>query len=102
MVLDGNINPAIWSTGNSQIPAYSRLGAPQATETVIGGIRANRLYEIEENASTNAPARRLEGADTKGPDASKSAVQSLFANARFGARVDPRRANGTRNKGGKT
>ncbi|HEY3958027.1 MAG TPA: alpha/beta fold hydrolase, partial [Streptosporangiaceae bacterium] len=35
MVLDGNINPVAWSTGNSQVPAYSRLGAAQASEAVM-------------------------------------------------------------------
>jgi pimeloyl-ACP methyl ester carboxylesterase len=35
MVLDGNINPVTWTSGNSQVPAYSRLGAAQATGTVM-------------------------------------------------------------------
>jgi pimeloyl-ACP methyl ester carboxylesterase len=35
MILDGNINPVAWSTGNSQVPAYSRIGAGQATGAVM-------------------------------------------------------------------
>jgi pimeloyl-ACP methyl ester carboxylesterase len=35
MILDGNINPVAWSTGNSQVPAFSRIGSAQATQAVM-------------------------------------------------------------------
>jgi pimeloyl-ACP methyl ester carboxylesterase len=35
MILDGNINPVAWSTGNSQVPPFSRIGSGQATQTVM-------------------------------------------------------------------
>ncbi len=35
MILDGNINPVAWSTGNSQVPPFSRIGSAQATQAVM-------------------------------------------------------------------
>jgi pimeloyl-ACP methyl ester carboxylesterase len=35
MILDGNFNPVAWSTGNSQVPPFSRLGSGQATEAAM-------------------------------------------------------------------
>jgi pimeloyl-ACP methyl ester carboxylesterase len=35
MILDGNINPVTWSTGNSQVPPFSRIGSGQATQAVM-------------------------------------------------------------------
>ncbi len=35
MILDGNINPVTWSTGNSQVPPFSRIGTGQATQAVM-------------------------------------------------------------------
>lgn len=35
IILDGNFNPVAWSTGNSQVPDFSRIGAGQATQTVM-------------------------------------------------------------------
>jgi pimeloyl-ACP methyl ester carboxylesterase len=35
MVLDGNVNPIAWSAGNSQVPAFARLGSPQASEATM-------------------------------------------------------------------
>ncbi|HUN34063.1 MAG TPA: alpha/beta hydrolase [Trebonia sp.] len=35
MILDGNINPVAWSTGNSQLPPFSRIGTARATGTVM-------------------------------------------------------------------
>lgn len=35
MILDGNIDPVAWSTGNSHVPAFSRLGSGQATQAVM-------------------------------------------------------------------
>jgi pimeloyl-ACP methyl ester carboxylesterase len=29
MILDGNLNPVAWSTGDSQVPAFARLGSAQ-------------------------------------------------------------------------
>jgi pimeloyl-ACP methyl ester carboxylesterase len=35
MILDGNIDPAVWSDGDSQVPAFSRIGSAQATQAVM-------------------------------------------------------------------
>ncbi|MGH3223651.1 MAG: alpha/beta hydrolase, partial [Streptosporangiaceae bacterium] len=35
MVLDGNLNPAAWSSGNSQLPSATREGMPQASEATL-------------------------------------------------------------------
>jgi pimeloyl-ACP methyl ester carboxylesterase len=51
MVLDGNINPVAWSTGGSQVPAYSRLGSGQASEAVM-----NAFLDLCGKASTAACA----------------------------------------------
>ena len=51
MILDGNINPVVWSTGNSQVPPFSRIGAGQATQTVM-----TAFLELCGKASTKACA----------------------------------------------
>jgi pimeloyl-ACP methyl ester carboxylesterase len=51
MVLDGNINPVTWTSGTSQVPAYSRLGAPEATEAVM-----TAFLDLCGNASVKACA----------------------------------------------
>ncbi len=35
MILDGNLNPVAWSTGNSQVPAQVRLDSPQASQATM-------------------------------------------------------------------
>jgi pimeloyl-ACP methyl ester carboxylesterase len=35
MILDGNLNPVAWSTGNSQVPALVRLDSAQASEATM-------------------------------------------------------------------
>jgi pimeloyl-ACP methyl ester carboxylesterase len=35
MILDGNLDPVAWSTGNNQEPAMVRLDSPQASETTM-------------------------------------------------------------------
>ena len=35
MILDGNINPVTWSTGDSEVPAYVRDDAPQASQAAM-------------------------------------------------------------------
>jgi hypothetical protein len=35
MILDGNLNLVAWSTGNSRVPPFSRLGSAQAAEAVM-------------------------------------------------------------------
>jgi pimeloyl-ACP methyl ester carboxylesterase len=51
MILDGNFNPVAWSTGNSQVPAFSRIGAGQASEAVM-----TAFLDLCGNASTAACA----------------------------------------------
>jgi hypothetical protein len=35
MILDGNLNPVAWSSGNSQVPAQVRLDSPQASAATM-------------------------------------------------------------------
>jgi pimeloyl-ACP methyl ester carboxylesterase len=35
MVLDGNLNPVAWSSGDSQLPDAARLGEPQASQATM-------------------------------------------------------------------
>ncbi|MBO0804898.1 MAG: alpha/beta fold hydrolase [Nocardiopsaceae bacterium] len=35
MVLDGNVDPATWTAGASQLPAYSRMGSAQASDATM-------------------------------------------------------------------
>lgn len=51
IVLDGNIDPVAWGTGDSQVPAYSRLGAGQATGAVM-----TAFLDLCGNASVKACA----------------------------------------------
>jgi hypothetical protein len=35
MVLDGNINAVAWSSGDSQVPSFARLGSSQGQQAVM-------------------------------------------------------------------
>jgi pimeloyl-ACP methyl ester carboxylesterase len=51
MILDGNVNPVAWSTGDSQVPALVRLGSPQASEATM-----TAFLDLCGNASASACA----------------------------------------------
>jgi hypothetical protein len=51
MVLDGNINPVAWSDDDSQVPAFARLGDPQAMEAAM-----NAFLDLCGKATTKACA----------------------------------------------
>jgi pimeloyl-ACP methyl ester carboxylesterase len=51
MVLDGNLNPVAWSDGDSQVPAFARLGDAQAMETAM-----NAFLNLCGKATTKACA----------------------------------------------
>jgi len=51
MILDGNLNPVTWSTGNSQVPAQVRLDSGQASEAVMAS-----FLDLCGKASTKACA----------------------------------------------
>jgi pimeloyl-ACP methyl ester carboxylesterase len=51
MVLDGNLNPVAWSTGDSQLPSATREGMPQASGAVMAS-----FLDLCGKASTKACA----------------------------------------------
>jgi pimeloyl-ACP methyl ester carboxylesterase len=56
IVLDGNLNPVSWSTGNSQEPALVRQGSPQASQATM-----TAFLDLCGKASTKACAFSANG-----------------------------------------
>jgi pimeloyl-ACP methyl ester carboxylesterase len=75
MVLDGNLNPVAWSTGDSQVPAFARLNSPQASDATMAAFldrcgnasTESCAFSAGTSAATTAKWKALLGLASKHP-----------------------------------